>query len=402
MSAAQPHISLTSLLEGVQFTHVSSQQEKEIAEQWVSMVTADSRQVTPGSLFVAVGGLEFDGHDFIDDAVTRGCTVVICEKGKKSAQELKNLSTTVVEVNDTAGAYAIVAANYFGRPAEKIRFVGVTGTNGKTTVTYLLEHVLLAAGYNVGVIGTVSNRYTSRTTQGKTVPAQFTTPEALQLQELLREMADNDVEFVIMEVSSHGLAQSRVDTLTFDTAAFTNLSRDHLDYHRDMEDYFRSKLRLFTDHVKGGGIVVLPNIDNSIESSMQIQSLHGTCQRAGNTIISWGRAESATIRLVAFTPTLRSTEVIVATATGQHTVHSPLVGFYNVENLLTAYGLSLAIGVDESLICKALSTAIGAPGRVERVSGGSESPLVLVDYAHTPDALEKVLGTVGFEPHGLS
>lgn len=399
MTSVQSHSSLASLLDGVQIIQVSSQQENSIAEQWVTAVTADSRQVIPGSLFIAVAGLEFDGHDFIENAVTLGCSAVICEKGKVSEQELRRFSVTVVEVDDTAGAYAIVAANYFGRPAEKMQFIGVTGTNGKTTVTYLLEHVLLTAGYNVGVIGTVANRYTSRTTKGKTVPAQFTTPEALQLQRLLREMADNNVEYVIMEVSSHGLAQSRIDTLSFDAAAFTNLSRDHLDYHSSMEEYFNSKLRLFTDHVKTGGTVVLPQVEAGREDNRQLASLHEACRSAGSAIITWGQVEPAAIRLLSFTPTLKSTDVVISTAAGEHRITSSLVGFYNVENLLTAFGVALAVGIDEPLICRALSSAVGAPGRVERITNGPDSPLVLVDYAHTPDALEKVLGTVGALPH---
>lgn len=401
MASLQSHSSLTSLLEGVKFTLVNSPEENVMTKKRITAVTGDSRTVVPGALFVAVAGIEVDGHDFIDDAVTRGCSAIVCETGRKSEQELTRLAATIVEVDDTAGAYAMIAANYFGRPAEKMRFIGVTGTNGKTTVTYLLEHVLLAAGHNVGVIGTVTNRYTCRATRSKTVPAQFTTPEALQLQQLLKEMADNDVDYVIMEVSSHGLAQSRIDTLSFDVAAFTNLSRDHLDYHKDMEEYFSSKLKLFTDHMKAGGAVVLPQVETGSKNSRQLETLHQACRLAGSAIITWGQSESAAIRLLSFTPTLESTEVIFATATGQHRINSPLVGFYNVENLLTAFGLSVAAGIDESLACEALSGATGAPGRLERMSGGSDRPVVLVDYAHSPDALEKVLSTVGALPHRL-
>ncbi|MFW2365732.1 MAG: UDP-N-acetylmuramoyl-L-alanyl-D-glutamate--2,6-diaminopimelate ligase [Desulforhopalus sp.] len=399
MAPVQSHRSLASLLKGVRFSLARSQDSIRITEQMVAEVTADSRQADSGSLFVAVKGLEFDGHDFIDEAVRRGCSVVVCEAGKKPVHELRKLEATVVEVEDTAGAYAIVAANYFSRPAEDMQFIGVTGTNGKTTVTYLLEHVLLEAGYNVGVIGTTANRYTCRGTKRKNVPAQFTTPEAMQLQELLREMADSDVDYVIMEVSSHGIVQSRVDTLSFDAAAFTNLSRDHLDYHSGMDEYFNSKMRLFTDHMKDGGTVVLPQVEVGAKSWERVEALHDACRLAGNRIISWGRGGGASIDFLSVTPSLESTEVIFNTATGRHRILSPLVGFYNAENLLTAYGLSLAVGIEEHLICRALSTANGAPGRVERIKGGTERPVVLVDYAHTPDALEKVLGTVAALPH---
>ncbi|MGW8195138.1 MAG: Mur ligase family protein, partial [Desulforhopalus sp.] len=394
---------LSSLLSGVEFTFINPPQNIPSAQQPITGISADSRQVSKGSVFFAVVGSDQDGHRFIVDAVDKGCSAIVCMKGKVERETLRQLPATVVEVDDTARAYAVAAANYCDRPAEKMCCVGVTGTNGKTTVTYLLEHVLLRAGFSVGVIGTVTNRYTNSDGRKKVIPAQLTTPEALRLQQLLKEMADNHVDYVIMEVSSHGLAQSRVDPILFDVVAFTNLSRDHLDYHRDMADYFGAKLLLFTDHLKRGATAVLPQLPDASPKRGWLASLHSICRLAGSGVITWGQEESASVRFLSHTLTIDRTEVDIQTAGGHHRIVSPLVGYYNIENLLTVYGLCLAVGIKESFICSALGSAVGAPGRLERVAPEPplepDSPVILVDYAHTPDALEKVLETVNALPH---
>ncbi|MGB3211867.1 MAG: UDP-N-acetylmuramoyl-L-alanyl-D-glutamate--2,6-diaminopimelate ligase [Desulforhopalus sp.] len=377
---------------------------RSIDEQLIACISVDSRDVGADSLFVALPGVVNDGHDYIGAAVAAGCRAIICRSGKLSEAQAKDLHVTVIEVENTAGTYAAVAANFFENPAEQLRCIGITGTNGKTTVTYLLEQVLLGAGLTVGVVGTVNNRYTDRHGNRTILHTRFTTPEAFQLQQLLREMVDNGVDYVIMEVSSHALAQSRIGSILFDVAAFTNLSRDHLDYHADMEDYFRAKTILFTEHLKKAGTTVFPMLQDSFEAGEWIRVLHEICLKNRLKTIRWGETEGAEIQLQNFTSMLDRTDMEIKAPSGLHAFSSPLIGRYNIDNILTAYGLGLAMNIDDELICNALSTATGAPGRVERVTTGSgwdsKGPVVLVDYAHTPDALEKVLTTVAALPHG--
>ena len=369
----------------------------------ITTISVDSRNVVAGSLFIALPGVISDGHNFIEAAAAAGCGAIVCSSGRVNAAQASALQATLIEVDDTVKAYAAIAANYFQQPSAKLRFIGITGTNGKTTVTYLLEQVMLQAGMAVGVVGTINNRYTGRRGDRKILNTRFTTPEAFLLQEVLREMVDNGVDYVIMEVSSHALDQSRIGSIMFDVAGFTNLSRDHLDYHADMEEYFQAKIKLFSEHLRETGTAVLPIKNGNSEDKKKLDLLHGICGKKSRKMIRWGEGEEPEICLKKFSTALDRTDMVIMTPSGQHTLSSPLVGRYNIDNILTAYGLCLALGIDEALICSALSTATGAPGRVERVTScpgwDSKGPVVLVDYAHTPDALEKVLTTVAALPH---
>ena len=404
MSIRNTHHTLASLLRGVNCRVVGS--SGSLTEKGVTSVTSDSRTVTPGSLFVALSGTGTDGHKYLENAVGNGCTAVVCETGKVSENQLQKLNVVVIETPDTNKAYAAVAANFYERPAEKLTLVGVTGTNGKTTVTYLLEQVLLQAGHGVGVIGTVNNRYTLADGTKKIIGTRFTTPEAMLLQQLLREMVDCGVEYVVMEVSSHALAQRRVGELIFTVVAFTNLTRDHLDYHLDMDDYFRAKTRLFTEHLVEGGravLPVLPDVESRPENPAWLATLHEVCSQTGKKVVSWGEGENASVSLVNHTAGLTRTDLVLQTPSGQHRFSTPLVGRFNIDNILTVVAMSCALGIDEAQSCRALTVATGAPGRLERVSPGDDwpvqTPAVFVDYAHTPDALEKVLTTAAALPH---
>ncbi len=403
MTSAKTQHTVASLLKGLKYNLVWAFTDRSIDELPVTLVTVDSRDVAADCLFIALPGVVSDGHNFIEAAVTGGCRTIVCGLGRVDENEARKLHATVIEVEDTASAYAAIAANYYGHPAEKLRFIGITGTNGKTTVTYLLEHVLLQAGMTVGVVGTVNNRYTGRSGNTKVLYTRFTTPGALLLQELLREMVDNGVDYVIMEVSSHALAQSRIGSIMFDFTAFTNLSRDHLDYHTDMDDYFQVKTKLFSEHMTEAGTAVLPTLVGSDGDGKWLGQLQEACGKSCRNMIQWGEGEGLEIQLQSFSTALKQTDLTVKTPSGQHTLSFPLVGRFNIDNVLTVYGLCLAMGIEESLICSALSSATGAPGRLERVSTGSDwdskGPVVLVDYAHTPDALEKVLTTVAALPH---
>ncbi len=200
----------------------------------IQAITADSRQVVSGSLFFAVKGLAADGHDYIDTAIKNGAALVIAQENPEDIEQ-------VIVVKDSRKAFALTASAFYGHPSRDMMLIGITGTNGKTTTTWLLESIFTACGYKCGVIGTVNIRY-----NGKTLDNPITTPDALVLQKTLAEMKGAGVTHVVMEVSSHGLAQYRVEGCNFDTAIFTNLTQDHLDYHPDMNDYFQTKKRLFT------------------------------------------------------------------------------------------------------------------------------------------------------------
>ena len=402
MVSVSPLPTLAALLMGLSYRLIHAAGHERPLELPIATVVTDSRLPAPGALFVARPGTINDGHDYLEKAVAAGCTAVVCQVGRCPAERLARLDALVVEVDDSLAAHARISANYFGRPAEGLRLVGVTGTNGKTTVTYLLEKVLLAAGRSVGVIGTVNNRYTLDDGTCRVLDTRFTTPEAFTLQRVLRTMADAGVTVVVMEVSSHALEQGRVGGLGFSACAFTNLTRDHLDYHHDMDSYFQAKARLFDTYLRPDGVAVLPVV--ATEAPSWLISLHRVCREAGQAVVSWGEEEGAAVRLLSHAAELERSVLQLATASGTRTLVSPLVGRYNIDNLLVTYGLAMALGIGEDDIAAALATAGGAPGRLQRVAAGAAwpagGPVVLVDYAHTPDALEKVLSTVKALPHG--
>lgn len=369
----------------------------------ISAITSDSRLVKPGSLFVAVPGFSIDGHDFVDEAVAKGCAAVMVERGNYDIGSYHDPNTALIEVNDTRAALGQVAASFYGHPAQEMKLIGITGTNGKTTTTYLLEAMIKEAGGNPGVIGTVNYRY-----NGLEVPAPFTTPEAVTLQKLLRRMADNGVTHVIMEVSSHALEQKRLQGLLFDVAVFTNLSRDHLDFHGDMESYFFSKRKLFFEYLKKDGKAVV--IDSTglggAEENVETESDWGnrlveelldsaewqSLSKKDEDIVTCGMTNTK-IHVESFKDSLDGIEAEIITPAGYFHLNSSLVGEFNLKNLLGVIGVGLAMGIDLDVIERGLGKANKTPGRLERVECGKKVG-VFVDYAHTPDALKNVLKTL--------
>jgi murE/murF fusion protein len=289
MSVSKPQQNLAAILTGIQYRLLGVNPAESLDSLQVTTITCDSRMVEAGAMFVALRGVNVDGHDFIEGAVASGCKFVLCEEGKVDLLRIGKLVCIFVVVEDSGRAYAEISANFYNQPAKRLKCVGVTGTNGKTTVTYLVEQVLVAAGKSVGVIGTVNNRYTLVNGKQKILPTRFTTPEAFLLQQVLWEMAESGVEYLVMEVSSHALKQARVGTMQFDVAAFTNLSRDHLDYHPDMEDYFESKALLFSEYLKKGGTGVLPSGTVGLDQQ-HIERLQGLVVDRGARPVFWGRS----------------------------------------------------------------------------------------------------------------
>jgi UDP-N-acetylmuramyl-tripeptide synthetase len=386
MANGQPHgayaITLRELLKNVTYRAT-----KKIAELAVTAVTSDSRAVTAGTLFVAVAGTAVDGHDFIDDAVRRGCAGVVLEKGRARISKTRGLPVCI-EVEDSREALGLIAAAFWQEPARRMTMIGITGTNGKTTSAYLLETLIRKAGGKPGVIGTVNYRYA-----GKVLPAAHTTPPPEALQRLLREMADSGVTHVIMEVSSHALEQKRVAGLSFDVALFTNLSRDHLDFHGDMESYFVSKKRLFQEYLKPGGAgVVVDALADDPWGGRLLAELAGSKRKKAPALLRCGIG-AGEVALTSARENLTGLTLEVTVPQGSLEIRSPLVGEFNIRNLLGVAAVGSALGYAPPVIAAGLSEAQGAPGRLERVVSASGIE-VFVDYAHTPDALENILRTL--------
>ncbi len=349
----------------------------------IAAVAYDSRKVSQGGLFVAISGLKTDGHAYIHDAISRGAKAVVVQNGFELNSMPAGLSIT--RVPHTRLALACIASAYYGDITSKLCLVGITGTNGKTTTSYLVESVLKTAGLSTGVIGTVNYRFGC-----VVLKAPFTTPESLELQKLLRQMADQKITHVVMEVSSHALDQERVGSCRFDVAVYTNLSRDHLDYHHDLEDYFRCKERLFTTILEESRRTKRPysviNIDDPWGKEL-LKTQRGL-------LLTYGlRDHGADITARNTSVTLDGIEAEVVTPKGTFGLHSKLPGEYNLYNMLAATGVGLALGLSCKVIKKGIETLSAVPGRMDRIENPRKAT-VLVDYAHTPDALEKVLSTV--------
>ena len=360
----------------------------------ISAVVCDSRKATPGSLFVALPGHATAGYLYMQDAIDKGCHAVVVEKGLC----MPDCSVPCIPVANAQQALAALAAAWYGHPARQLHCIGITGTNGKTTTSWLIEGMLVHAGFRPGVIGTVNYRYHDPEGPDGTQVIQaaaLTTPDALTLQKLLRHMVDAGVTHVVMELSSHALVQGRVDGLRFAVAVFTNLTRDHLDYHRDMEHYFAAKALLFSQHLAPHGVAVLA-VGVPGEEDCWGERLVG--QVHGAQVLRTGTDEACTIRATALRYGLDGFRCELD-ACGQKTrLHSPLVGAYNARNVLSAVGAGLGLGLPLEQVCAGLATVEAVPGRLQRVlPPGADAqmfPSVFVDYAHTPDALDNVLRTL--------
>jgi UDP-N-acetylmuramoyl-L-alanyl-D-glutamate--2,6-diaminopimelate ligase len=343
----------------------------------VTGLAYDSRSVTAGDLFVAVPGLKRDGRAFIPEALGRGAAAVVTE----GEDPLVGSDQGRVLVPSVREALAGLADAFFDHPSGALTVVGITGTNGKTTTSYLVEALLRARGLRTGVVGTIQYRIGD-----ELIPAGQTTPEAVELQGLLARMVESGVSGVAMEVSSHALALHRVDGIDFDVAVFTNLTQDHLDFHTTLEAYRRAKRRLFellAGSPKAGTCAVI-NWDDPAGSSM----VEGLALRT----LTFGLGPAARVHPLEYASTLNGIRMTMETPSGRVALASPLVGEHNVMNLLAAGAVGVTLGMEPSMIGRALATVSAVPGRFERVEAGQPF-LVVVDYAHTPDALEGVLRT---------
>ncbi len=338
----------------------------------VRSVTYDSRRVAPGALFVALRGLVADGNTFVPQAVGRGAIAVVSEAGPRA-----DVSIPWLQVADARAALAALADVLYGEPSHHMAVVGITGTNGKTTTAYLISEILQQAGTKCGLAGTIVYRVGDQERS-----AQRTTPESSDMQQLLREMVDSGCGACVMEVSSHALALKRVDGIRFRAAVFTNLTRDHLDFHGDMDSYFASKRRLF-DLLPSDGVAIV-NVDDP-----RGRSLVDLDRR----VITYGIDRAADVMPGPLSFSLAGLAFDAQTPRGPIAVRSRLVGRPNVYNILAATAAAIALDVPVESIERGLRSLTGVPGRFEIVSGDADDITVVVDYAHTDDALKNLLET---------
>lgn len=339
----------------------------------------DSRRVAPGDVFVAIPGAKVDGANFFLQAVEKGAKAIVAEKQMEVPAGID-----LIIVKNARQAQAELSARFHGYPARKLKMIGITGTNGKTTIAYLLESILKEAGHKVGVIGTVETRI-----NGRSLNSQLTTPGSLELQGLLAQMLKEGITHVVMEVSSHSLAQYRVWEIDFDMAIFTNLTHDHLDYHHTLEEYLNAKKQLFRQ-LKENGIAII-NVDDpyskQIAEEVEGEVLFYGIKEAKHEMRSTKQSEFD-IKLKSYDIKLDAMQVVIDSTM----LKTPLVGLYNVYNILAAFQAGLAMQIDRNTIKKAIEKT-RVPGRFERVEAGQSFP-VIVDFAHSPDSLQKLLQTV--------
>ncbi len=365
---------LDEIITGAAIKSVSGDKYVQIAG-----VSYNSKKVMPGHLFVAVQGEKADGHDFIQDAVRRGAVAVVCEK---ETQNSRSLQVPIVRVEDSRAALAVISCNFHGRPSESLCTIGVTGTNGKTTTTYLLKSILESWGKKVGLIGTIQCMIGD-----ETYAAEHTTPEALEFQGLLQRMLAEGCTHIVSEVSSHALAQKRVDGTVFRAGVFTNLTRDHLDFHKTMDDYYRAKERFFGELLDGASII---NYDDPYGRRL-ISHVTGL-QKGPKKFFTYGLEKGADFVAADIKDSFQGLCFRIIADEEAYEAESSFLGLPNVYNILSAAGTAFSLGVPWDVILRGIKDARPVTGRFERIDAGQKF-LAIVDYAHTEDALERLIYT---------
>jgi UDP-N-acetylmuramoyl-L-alanyl-D-glutamate--2,6-diaminopimelate ligase len=365
---------LKDLLKGVAFLNLHGNEKEEIQG-----IAYSSKNVKNGFLFAALKGAKENGFDFIEEALARGAAAILSERPRPD-----NIEKIWIQVSEARQALALASANFYSHPSDKMKVIGITGTKGKTTVTYLLESIIKKSNFHPAVIGTISYRWPNNT-----ISAERTTPEAPDLQRMLSEMASERVTHCMIEVSSHALDLKRVLGIGFDIAVFTNLSGEHLDYHHSLESYFEAKKKLFfLNHKKRTAVV---NLDDSWGKKL-------IAELRNEELLTYGLEPSAQVSGENFKFSQKGIELSVRYPEGKLTVFSALLGMPNVYNILASISTALALNIPPASIKKGISSLQGVPGRFERV----ENPFgfnIFVDYAHTDNALRNLLETVrGLSP----
>ncbi|MCJ7686587.1 MAG: UDP-N-acetylmuramoyl-L-alanyl-D-glutamate--2,6-diaminopimelate ligase [Desulfobacteraceae bacterium] len=369
---------LNQLIDGMEIVDFQGDPDLEITH-----ISYDSRAIGPGALFVALKGHAQDGHHFIGASISKGALAVVSELPLRPRAFPNKNGVAMIQVPDSREALSRLAVRFFDSPFKQMNLIGITGTNGKTTTSYLLESILVAAGRKPGVIGTINYRF-----PGHVREAPVTTPESLDLMQILREMADSAVSDVVMEVSSHSLDQGRVRGCPFRVAILTNISRDHLDYHRSMEAYFEAKALLFKSLAEqGDGDPARAVINADDPRGKELIKLTDA------QVMTYGMGKECDVRAEDVNVSRAGLTAKLITPKGEAEIGSALIGEFDIHNIMAAAAGALSMGIDLKSICSGLRLPKGVPGRLEQVRNKRALALV-VDYAHTPDALLKALGAV--------
>jgi UDP-N-acetylmuramoyl-L-alanyl-D-glutamate--2,6-diaminopimelate ligase len=351
----------------------------DLLEREVEAVCFDTRAVKPNSVFVAIKGNDRNGHDYLPQAIQAGAIALVVENKSKVPIDYPYL---VVEIPDTRTALDMLASRFYEYPSQELFCIGVTGTNGKTSITYIIEHILEHHNKTIGVMGTVNHR-----AGAKVWNSQMTTPDPVTLQSRLRDFVNEGAMGVVMEVSSHALDQKRAQSVNFNTAIFTNLTLDHLDYHKDMQSYFAAKQKLFTDmmwlSLKTPKFAVI-NIDDS----------YGRKIKVADEVITWTYGQNeCDFQFNILKMNFAETEFEIKTSIETHKITLPVSGAHTIYNIVASCVAVISCGINLEQSLKALKNFKGVPGRLQKVDSLSEK-VVFVDYAHTPDALENVLQSI--------
>lgn len=341
-------------------------------------INTDSNLISAGEIFVAIKGAEQDGHKFIKDAVKNGAVCVVKERSSPTPKDLGLKKTVIINVSDTRKEISQLAAKFYNYPSRKLRVIGVTGTNGKTTIAYLVESILEEAGYPTGLLGTINYKFKKHV-----LPSINTTPGALEMQAFLAKMVKEKLRYCVMEASSHSLEQERVRDVDFHIAIFTNLTQDHLDYHHNLEDYFRAKSKLFTNLDSESYAVV------NIEDPYSARLLKLTKARK----ITFGFSEKSQIRATNIRLSIKGSDFQILTSKGSFSIQTELIGRHNIYNILSAVSVGVIEGIDFSTIKRGIEKIDCVAGRLEAINQGQKFG-VFVDYAHTEDALKNVISSL--------
>ena len=337
----------------------------------VSSIHIDSREVKAGSVFVAIKGVATDGHQFIEPAIQKGAIVIVCEQFPDTIHN----NITYIQVANAQEAVAYMVHQFYGEPSTKIKLVGVTGTNGKTTIATLLYQLFTALGYTCGLISTVQNHVGK-----KIVPSTHTTPNAIQLNALLQQMLQAGCTYVFMECSSHAIHQHRITALQFTGALFSNITHDHLDYHKTFNEYIRVK-KSFFDHLLSNAFAI-SNVDDK-RGTVMLQNT--SAQKYYYSLKTLADFKGRIVE-----NDLTGLSMLV----NEEEVHFRMIGDFNAYNLLAVYGAAVCLGEDKKEVLRVLSTLTGAEGRFDYILSSKQKIIAIIDYAHTPDALKNVLSTI--------
>ena len=350
----------------------------------VKGISCDSRKTRADFVFVAIRGVKADGNKFIEEAVLNGARAIVSKSAGKGVRIKERNEVVFIEVDDDRKALVQLGCAFYGNPSEKMKTVGVTGTNGKTSITYLIESILKECGKIPGVIGTINYRF-----RDKIIVSENTTPGPLELQSMFDQMHKAGATHAVMEVSSHALAQGRTDRINFSSAIFTNLTQDHLDYHKDLEDYFLAKSKLFRQ-LSSAAVAIINNDDPYGLKMKQFSK----CK-----VITYGIDSACDIRALDLNLGQTFSEFFLQTKRGKEVFRVKLIGRHNVYNVLAAFSWAQAEGLDLDSVKRALENFTSVPGRLERIDSGEKGFSVFVDYAHTEDALKNVLSTLAQIQH---